>query len=190
MDMITDYGNWKFENYTLIDTLIKNNSKIIRRFPHVLLIVDHFYNLVTHKGYKLSNDEEIIFSTGFNYIFDHFSTIKLILEKYFNNDINAMEKISKTINLLLYVNDFQRELENKDTQNLTDEKKLSDFEERVLRYIEAKLDAPDEMFALLNDITSTIFDEYYGINEIMYDISVQLGLAPDESDDDSYSIVF
>lgn len=189
MDMITDYGNWKFENYTLVDTLLKKNSNIIRRFPHVLLVVDHLYNLVTHKNYKLSNDEEIIFSSGFNYIFEHFNTINLILEKYFNKDIDAMEKISKTINLLIYTNDFQNELENTDPENMVARKKLSDFEEKVLRYIEAKIDAPDEMFALLNDITTGIFDDYYGINEIMYDVSVQMGLAPDESEDE-YDITF
>lgn len=189
MDMITDYGNWKFENYTLIDTLIKKNSNIIKRFPHVLLIVDHYYNLVTHDNYKLNNNEELIFSTGFNYVFEHFNTINLILTKYFNNNIDEMEKISKTINLLLYVNDFERELENQENNDLTAQKKLSDFEERVLRYIEAKLEAPDEMFALLNDITSTIFDEYYGVNEIIYDICQELGLTPDE-DDEGFNIGF
>ncbi|MGM9971523.1 MAG: hypothetical protein ACI35W_03880 [Anaeroplasmataceae bacterium] len=189
MDLITDYGNWKFENYELIDTLIKNNSNIIRRFPHVLIVVDHFYNLVTHKNYTLSKDEEVIFETGFNYVFEHFNTINLILTKYFNNNINEMERISKTINLLLYTNDFERELENKEKEDLTAIKKLNDFEQRVLKYIEQRLEAPDEMFALLNDITSSIFDEYYGINEIMYDISVELGLAPDE-DEDEYNIMF
>lgn len=190
MDIVTDYANWKFENYTLLDTLVKKKSNIIRRFPHVILVADYYYDKVANKNENLNRDEEIIFSTAFNYLHDHFNTIDLILEKVFNKNIEAMDKISKTINLLIYTNDFQSELENTDPNNLSAKKKLDDFEARVYKYIEARLEAPDEMFALLSDITTSIFDNYYSVNEIMYDIAVQLGIEPDEDDTDDYTFIY
>lgn len=185
MDIVTDYGNWKFENYNLLDSLVKSKSDIIRRFPHVILVCDYFYDKVTDEGYKLNNEEEIIFQTGFNYLHDHFNTISLILERDFNKDIDALNKVSKTINLLLYTNDFQAELESSDPNNLTAIQKLADFEAKVLGFIETHTNAPDGMFAVLSDITTTIFNgEYYGVNEILYEVAEQLGIAPDESEDE------
>lgn len=184
MDTITDYANWKFENYDIIDGLVKLNSDIIRRFPHVILVCDYFYDKVTNSGYNLSSEEETIFESAFNYLFDHISTIRLLLEKSFNNNLEELNKVSKTINLLLYTNDFQAELESSDPNNLTAAKKLSDFEAKILGYIETHTNAPDEMFAILSDITTPLFDgEYMGVNEIIYAVAEELGIAPDESDD-------
>lgn len=184
MDIVTDYANWKFENYDIIDGLVKLNSDIIRRFPHVILVCDYFYDNVTSKGYKLNAEEETIFESAFNYLFDHISTIRLLLDKTFNNNLEELNKVAKTINLLLYTNDFQAELESYDPSNLTAAKKLSDFETKVLGYIESRTNAPDEMFAILSDITTPLFDgEYMGVNEIIYAVAEELGIAPDESDD-------
>lgn len=191
MDIVTDYGNWKFENYDLLDKLVKLKSDIIRRFPHVILVCDYFYDKVTNEAYELSRDEEVIFQTAFNYLFDHFSTLNLLLEKDFNNNIESLNKLSKTINLLLYVNDFQTELENNNPNDITSIKQLSDFEARVLNYISSHTNAPDEMFGLLSDITSNIFDaSYMGVNEILYEVSEELGIAPDEDDKDDYNFKY
>ena len=189
MDILTDYANWKFENYTLIDTLSKNGSAIIRRFPHVLAVCDFFYNEVTNNHYKMSQDEEIIFESGFNYLHDHFNTIDLILKHDFNSSFTEMEKCSKTINLLLYINDFQAELENVAPQNISGMKTLDDLEQRTMKFIETHTNAPDTMFQLLSDVTSDMFkDGYQGVNEIMYEVADELGITPDESDDDTYEI--
>lgn len=183
MDIVTDYGNWKFDNYSLIDTLIKKKSDIIRRFPHIIIVADYYYNKVVNDKQNLSKDEEVIFSTAFSYLHEHFNTIELILEKYFNKNIDELDKIAKTINLLIYTNDFQNELENNPKlDTLSNRKKFSDFEEKVYKYIETHTNAPDEMFALLSDISSSIFDEYYGVNEILYDVASDLGIEPDEEE--------
>ena len=189
MDILTDYANWKFDNYNLIDSLIKSGSAIIRRFPHVIAVCDYYYNEVTNNKYKLSRDEEIIFQSGFNYLHDHFNTIDLILKHNFNSKFEEMEKVSKTINLLLYINDFQAELENVAPNNITYKKTLDDLETRTMKFIETNTNAPDEMFQLLSDVTFEMFkDGYQGINEIMYEVAEELGITPDESDDDYYEI--
>lgn len=190
MDILTDYANWKFENYELIDTLVKNKSAIIRRFPHVLAVCDFYYNEVTNNKYKMSHDEEIIFSSGFNYLHDHFDTIDLILRQDFNSKIEEMEKCAKTINLLLYINDFQAELSNVNPNNISFKKTLDDLEERTMKCIDTRTNAPDEMFQLLSDVTENMFaDGYQGVNEIMYEVAEELGITPDEPDDDAYEIL-
>ncbi len=183
MDIISDYTNWKFENYNLINTLIKLKSNIIRRFPHVLIIADYFYDLNVNKHHELDSVEEVIFSSAFNYLHEHFETISIILEKNFNGNIQELDKISKTINLLIYTNDFQRELDNLEDDHTNDKKKLADFETSVLKYIEAHLEAPDEMFGVLSDLTNSMFDEYYGVNDVLFDVAVELDLVPEDDDD-------
>ena len=111
MDIYTDYANWKLENYDLIESLVKNKSKAIARFTSVIAVVDYLYDKYVEEK-KLNEDLELIFSSGFDYIYDQFLMIETLLEKNFNNDINELEKYSKTINLLLYINDFQNEALN------------------------------------------------------------------------------
>ena len=112
MDVYADYKNWKHENFEMINTLIKIKSNIISRFSHVILVVDYLYDKRQKDGQDLDPDLEVIFETGFNYIHDHFLTITSILEQEYRNDIVQMDKNSKTINLLLYIHDFENELLN------------------------------------------------------------------------------
>ena len=70
-DIFDDYAAFKAENDKLINTLVKNKSKTISRFTPVIAVVDYLY--CTHcSGNNLSEDELLIFSTGFDYIYDQF----------------------------------------------------------------------------------------------------------------------
>jgi hypothetical protein len=123
---------------------------------------------------------ENIFEHGFDYLHDHFVTISTILQKEYRGNLVGMNENAKTINLLLYVNDFQNELANEDDHKQSDLDKLSDFEQKVLEYIDKHQEVPDEMFGVLDDITFDIFDENYkGVNEIMYDVALELNLIED-----------
>lgn len=186
MTIFEDYSSWKDENYELINELIKLKSPIISRISHVIAVVDYLYQQHESQG-NLDEDIEVIFESGFDYLHDHFVTITTILHKEFRGNLVAMNNIAKTINLLLYTNDFENELENMDDYKQTDLDKLSDFEQKVLAYIDRHEEAPDEMFGLLDDITFDIFEDGYRfINDIMYDVAVELDLI--KSDDVDYSI--
>ncbi len=185
MDIYTDYSNWKSENFELINTLIKNKSKTISRFTSVIAVVDYLYDKHS-KEKKLNDDLELIFSTGFDYIYDQFLLIQTLLKKNFNNDYMELEKYSKTINLLLYINDFQNEALNyKETKN--DLKKLDDLYDKVTKSIDNKKNVPDEYFAILSDITSSMFDnldiEFHTIDQIYYEIAIELGIYADDEFD-------
>lgn len=189
MDIYTDYGNWKFENHELINTLITLKSKIISRFSHTILVVDYLYNKRIQDG-SLDETLEVIFETGFDYIHDHFMTIQSILKSEYRGNIKQMDLNSKTINLLLYVQDFENELMNKQNYSKDDYKKLSEFEDKVNEYIEHHEEIPDAYFGILDDITIQMFDNYQGVNEIMYEVALDLDLIKDTDPDDTLDAIF
>lgn len=192
MDIYTDYGNWKFENYDFINSLVKNQSKSIARFTHVIAVVDFLYEKRLSIKKALDDLEEVIFESGFNYIHDHFLTLQTLCEKTFDNNIFEMEKFSKTINLLLFVNDFQNELLTATDDIKTDMKILDDFETKILELLESKTNALDTMFPLLDDITIPMFDRHninlYTTEQIFYDIAVEYGIYKDDDDDDAFEV--
>lgn len=185
MDIYTDYGNWKFENHEFINELVKNKSKTISRFTPVIAVVDYLYDKVVDKK-TLSQDEEVIFSTGFDYIYDQFHLIKTLLELKFNNNYKELEKYAQTINLLLYINDFQSEALN--YPSLKDDiKQLDDLEDKVNKCLDNKENAPDAYFQILNEITDTLFNqnniEVHTIDQIFYEIALEYEIFEDEEFD-------
>jgi hypothetical protein len=186
-----DYASWKKTNEKLIDFLIKKNSKIIARFRYVLMVVDYLFDKVVYERMKLSVEEEEVFEAGYQYIFDRFNTIQLVAEHVFNNNYDAMEHFAKSINLLFYILDFEDEIDSLDGDHKEEHKRFADLEDNVMQMIEAKIQVPDEYYALVDDISLAVFDglgvNYYGITDIFYDVAIELGLI-EESDDDYYDI--
>jgi hypothetical protein len=183
MDIYTDYANWKFENHELISELVKRKSITIARFTPVLVVIDYLYDKVCRKE-KLNKDEEIFFSMGFDFVYDCFLTISNIYEFTFKKNTNKLEKCSKTVNLLLYVNEFQNEALSfvEDTDDL---KELDAFEERLIDFIEKEENIPDEQLILLNKAIDDLFDgkEFYTMDQIYYEIAVNYGIYQDDEDD-------
>ncbi|MCR5786170.1 MAG: hypothetical protein K6G28_00490 [Acholeplasmatales bacterium] len=190
MTIFEDYEDWKNENIDLINELIKLKSPIISRISHVIGVVDYINNLYNEQG-SVEDYLENIFEHGFDYLHDHFVTITTILHKEYRNNVLGMNKNAKTINLLLYVNDFQNELSNEDDHKEEDLEKLSDFEQKVLGYIERHEEAPDELFGALDDLTFDMFDaDYRGVNDIMYEVAEELNLIQYPDDDNPIDNVF
>ncbi len=191
MDIYTDYANWKFENYDFIHQLIVNKSKTISRFTSVIAVVDYLYENFVKRG-SLTEDEQVFFSTGFDYIYDNFYTIKTLLDYRFNGNYDEMEKCAKTINLLLYVHEFQSELLDQ-RLNKNDLVPLDDLEERINTFLDQKKNVPDEFFPLLDDIVTPIFErngiEFNPIESIYYEIAVEYGIYKN-NEIDIYNTVF
>ena len=87
--------------------------------------------------------------------------------------------------------DFEDEIDSLDGDHKDEHKKFADLEDNVMQMIENKTQVPDELFALVDDISLAVFDglgiDYYGITDIFYDIAIELGLI-EEDDDDYYDI--
>lgn len=190
MDIFTDYANWKIEKYDLITTLKEIDSLIIIRYLNVLAVLDYLYDIVVEKKRKLTEDEEYIFSIGFEYLDNNFITIEELLRTYFNNNFKEMEQCSKTINLLLYTLDFEEELLNSvsddDLTLQSDLKKLEDFEDSVDEYLKNKINVNDAMFVKLDEIVEKIFNkrriEIQPIDSIFYEIAEEYNLIASEKD--------
>ncbi|MDE7384427.1 MAG: hypothetical protein K2M84_01570, partial [Anaeroplasmataceae bacterium] len=156
MDIYEDYANWKIENHDFIYHLVKTQSKTISRFTSAIAVVDYLYEKYVEKNH-LTEEEKVFFSVGFDYIHDNFYTIKTILDYTFNGNFEEMEKCAKTINLLLYVHEFQSELLNQDIDLKNSMKELDSFEEKVNSYLDKKENVPDVFFPMLDDIVTPIF---------------------------------
>ena len=186
-----DYASWKKTNLKLVNYLVEKKSKIIARFRYVLAVVDYLFDQVVYENKTLNTDEEEMFEVGYLYLFDRFNTIQLLCEHVFNNNYDEMEKLAKTINLLFYITDFLDEIDSIDGEHKAEHKKFATLEDEVMRSIEAKIELPDTYFALVDDISLSVFDglgiDYYGITDIFYDIAIELGLI-DEVDEEYYDI--
>lgn len=180
--LYNDYASWKIENEELINGL--KGSNIVSRFKHIYDVCEYIYNERINEK-KIEIDLENIFDYGFDYLFSSYNNIELLYKEYFNS-LKQMEKISKTINLYLYVQDFIIELENEEENVSENKKKLEDFSNQVLKYIKNHEEAPDEMFGLLDDLTYKMFKNYCGTIEIFYEIAQELGVVTDS--DDYYEI--
>ena len=191
MNIFNDYESWKKENQEFIYQLVISKSKTISRFTSVIAVVDYLYEKHLHTP-NLSEEEEIFFSTGFDYIYDNFYTIKTILDYKFNNDFVEMEKYAKTINLLLYVHEFQSELLNQELRS-DDLNRLDDFEEKVSAHLDRKENIPDAYFPMLDDIVTPIFQklqiEFQPIESIFYEVALEFGIYKN-NEQDIYNAIF
>ncbi len=180
IDIFEDYEAFKHENYELISTLVKNDSKIISRFSPVLMVVDYLSS--ENKKRKLSDDEQIFFSTGFDYIYDNFHLINSLYEFTFKKNITDMEKCAKTINLLLYVNEF---IDEAKSNNLSDNdiKPLLEFKGKLVETIDKNKNIEDEYFVYVNELVDNLFQskniELHTIDEIYYEIAQEYGIYDD-----------
>ena len=186
-----DYASFKKTNEKLLEYLLNNNSLIIARFKYVLLVVDYLFEKVVKENKKLTLDEEEMFEVGYQYLFDRFNTINLLKEHTFNNKLEKMEQLAKSINLLFYIEDFIDEIDSLDGEHKEEHTKFADLEDSVMQFIEEGRQVPDELFALVDDISLNIFTglghDYYSITDIYYDIAVELELI-DEDDFDYYDV--
>ncbi|MDE7162347.1 MAG: hypothetical protein K2N65_06305 [Anaeroplasmataceae bacterium] len=192
MDIYTDYANWKFENHDFIFQLVNSKSKTIARFTSVIAVVDFLYDQYLDKK-NLTLDEEVMFSVGFDFIHDNFYTIKTLLDSLFKGNYQEMESCAKTINLLLYVHEFQAELLDQNIDLKKDIEVLDDFEEKVNIYLDKKENVPDTFFPMLDDIVNPIFErndlEFKPIESIYYEIAVEYGIYKN-NEFDMYNAVF
>ena len=186
MDIYTDYEHWKVEHLDLLNTLINNDSDIMKRIINVYNVLEHLYNDLVMHDIDLSEYEEYIFESGFNYLHDHIMTVETLLDSTFNKNILALEKCAKTVNLLLYVNDFEDELLNATDDFSKDMKELEDFEGKILQALEKHQNVEDATFVMLDEITIPMFKrhnlEINPVESIFYEIADTYNLIEEKED--------
>lgn len=181
MDIYTDYANWKVENFDLLNTLIESESLIVSRLTYVIKVIDYLYEIKVNNERTLSIDEEYIFEVGFEYLHDHFITIKDLYDTVFNHNFHSLTHYEKEINFLLYVADFEAELLNAKDNIDDDMKTLVDLEEKVLNMIKKHQHIEDALFLYLDEITIKMFEKHHlklnPVDSIFYEIAETYNLV-------------
>jgi len=188
MNNFEDYRSYKDEHIELIDQLLEIKSKIISRFTHVLAICEYISALNED---ELNDDLINIFDVAFEYLSRQIDTIETIYKKDYRNNLEAFARASRTINLLLHIDDFAKEYETLD--NYTDEGKeeLSKLYDDVLEFAEDGKDIDDIYFGILNDLVYKLFpQDYRSINDILYDVAIELDLVDSFDPEDEIDPIF
>lgn len=181
-----DYFSFKKTNEKLLEYLNNNNSLVIARFKYIFLVIDHLYDKRVNKKEELDKPEEEMFEVGYQYLFDRFNTINMLLEHNFHKDYDELNAFGKEINMMFYIEDFIDEVDSADGNHEKDHDKLYKLEEDVLEHIEKRQHIQDEMLMVIDDKCLVIFDslglEYYGVPDIFYDIAINLELIDEEDE--------
>lgn len=190
MNNFEDYRSYKDEHIELIDELLEIKSKIISRFTHVLAICEYISALNED---ELSDDLINIFDVAFEYLSRQIDTIETIYKKDYRNNLDAFNGASRTINLLLHIDDFLKEYETLDNFNEEGKEELSKLYDDVLEEAEKGKDIDDIYFGILNDLVYKLFpQDYRSINDILYDIAIELDLVdsfdPEEEIDPIFGV--
>jgi hypothetical protein len=189
LSIYEDYYSFREENKDIFNELIKRNSVVIKRFSSVISVVDYLY--YNSKVSKLSEDEEYIFSSGFDYIVDEIEYIKIMLHEL-NNDYNEFERLAPTINLLLYINDVRQEINDiKNSSFKKKEKDVIELEEKVQALLRERKIADENYYGAINELTYEIFDlneiELNTVNSIFYEIALEYNIIDEDDDNNIYN---
>ncbi len=190
MNNFEDYRSYKDEHIELIDELLEIKSKIISRFTHVLAICEYISALNED---ELNDDLINIFDVAFEYLSRQIDTIETIYKKDYRNNLDAFNGASRTINLLLHIDDFLKEYETLDNANEEGKEDLSKLYDDVLEEAEKGKDINDIYFGILNDLVYKLFpQDYRSVNDILYDVAIELDLVdsfdPEEEIDPIFGV--
>lgn len=101
--MYKDYEYWYKENKDLIDHLAHHQSLIYDRYQDIFNVLNYVKDLDPK---KIDSDLEVIFDSGFAYIYDRINYIKTYLKDNFINDLHVFLKYEEIFNYYLYVEDL------------------------------------------------------------------------------------
>lgn len=174
-----EYAGWKLEYNELLENLKTLNSPLYSRVETILNVLDFLYDkLIDDPAY--SEEEDQIFETGFQYVYDQIRQIDTLLKDIYKGDVKALNDNSKEINLLLNTVDFENELlsaENLDPKSL---QFFLDFEQEILAKLSSGEPIEDSYYEKLDIESQLIFKkhklDFYPIETIFLEIADELGI--------------
>lgn len=99
--MKSDYLSWYKQNEDFFAILFCEDSLIFNHLHDIIKVLNHISKLD-----KVDNDLDIIYDTGFSYIYNKVRDIKYYLETYFQNNLQKFLKYETLINYSLYLDDL------------------------------------------------------------------------------------
>ncbi len=177
--LFDDYANYKLENGYIVEELKNIKSPIYYKIEPVVICLDYFYEKVLD-GQELDFDEINLFEDGFNYIFERTIYLITLCENNFENDVNLMNKFSKSIILLLQISDYEDEIFFDDVENEAVEDLIIGLDEEVIDYIKKGEDAPDALALVVRERYERALIELdkdeYSVIDIFFRVAEELDI--------------
>ena len=172
------------ENHETIEIFEENNSVIYERIEPVYEVVNHIYDLLVEEK-EVSEELDIIFTAGFNYLFTQYETIKIYYEKLFQSNCDDFLKYSEMVLYLLYIYDIRSDMENNDIDS--DIPELNELETCIENLIVDRSTDFDYIKNEMNKTLKVVFDkmnyDYVSIVDIFVEIAENLGIFIYEDND-------
>lgn len=173
------YASWKVSNEEFLKKLQNTDSGIYFRFAHILTVTDFLYDkLIDDPNY--SDDEDIIFITGVNYLSSLIYDLTMILKEIYQDDFEKFLNDEKKITLVMDIIEFQNELLRYENVESTDMNYFIDLEKQILDNIKNNKEIPDSIYQELDNKSVLIFkkytDDFLPITTIFLEIAAELKL--------------
>ncbi|HBP26203.1 MAG TPA: hypothetical protein DD618_04555 [Acholeplasmatales bacterium] len=108
-----DYRAYLKQNREWLQMLKANQSIVYERLEDVFNVLEDIDERAA-KYAKIEEEYEVIFEAGFLYLHKQLETAKTIYSAYFHNDYFAFRRYEKAVNYLLYLDDLEDVLDEKE----------------------------------------------------------------------------
>lgn len=167
MNVYEDYKSWLTEEFDFLNAYKK--TYIYDRYETIFLVLDK----LLENEEEISEDEENIFTTAFYFIESQISDLKIWAKAYYENKYDEFFKNSRTILLMLFINEHLNEMEN--LKNL---EKFKSLEEDVFNALKEKRTVSEDLYELVEQEIVNIYQinkiEHIDIVEIFIKIAQEL----------------
>lgn len=169
MDKSTDYIYFLKENDELISALRDNTTMTYDLFHPVICVLNYLVDKNMKVEGQSQDDVDDVFSYGYQYLYESFTTIKSFLEDNFDDDLIDLIDFDKNIYMLLKVDDVDSALngENKQISAVLDQLYLLiENKEQISEDMVEKIDEAIDEILSREDIQTTI-DTYIDIADTL-----------------------
>lgn len=159
MNIYDDYSEYMAEMKPLLKILKKTYSKLLFIIQDVITVCDYVEKLTKEKS-NIDDDLAELFESGFSYIANILTDIKLYYEEYFNKDIILLNSYSSLILYHFYLDDFKGYLDV--SELLTDERKkvIDDLEDEIDHILVNQKKVDDCLIERFEQLISEITPKY------------------------------
>lgn len=180
-----EYLSWRKEHHELLEELEEHEASLFDRLYPVLKVMD----TLSEDAFDWSTSEEELFKIyqiGQEFLHDQIQTIRIYLEKAFQNDFHAFFEYEAVVNYLLYVEDIRYEFTEKGYESIPDE--LDVLLDELSEIVEQKKPIPDLLGVMVDErvkaLSHDLYQEFYSIIDIFMDVADTLNIALYEDEEE------
>lgn len=110
-----DYKNYISDNKEILNLLEQNNSILYYHLKDVIYVCNYISDFFKkNKESSETEDLEVIFETGFKYLYEQLEQINIYYDKFFNKDYFLFKRYELLVSYTLYIDDISESLSEKE----------------------------------------------------------------------------